>query len=144
LGGESIVADFVPGAAAPGVERDWFLEVTGVHFASGSRALTSGASTLRADALPTVWALRAPRPNPFASSVEIGFDVPRRGAVLIEVFDLLGRRVATPANATYEPGRYNVSWDRLTSSGRRVPAGMYTCRFTAGGKQEHRRMIVLP
>ena len=143
-GGDAVVADFEPTPAPGGVQRDWFMEVTAVQFQGGAHALANGATSSRVEVLPTAWALHAPRPNPFASSVEIPFDVPRRGAVVIEVFDLLGRRVATPANSTYEPGRYSVVWDRIRNDGSRLPAGIYTCRFTAGGKQERRRMIVLP
>jgi flagellar hook assembly protein FlgD len=64
--------------------------------------------------------------------------------VQLEVFDLLGRRVAVLVDAPYEPGRYSITWDRRGTKGSRLPAGVYTCRYTAGDHHELKRIIVFP
>jgi hypothetical protein len=43
-------------------------------------------------ALPAVLALSAGRPNPFRSSTTIGFALPGRREVRLEVYDVAGRR----------------------------------------------------
>ncbi len=141
--GESALVDFAGTLDLP-AGLDWFLEVTGEHItatASGAAAYRRGPEGGEA---PLRFALAQNRPNPFDSNTQIGFDLPVRALVRLEVFDLLGRRVATLANTSYEPGRHSVSWDRRGNMGARVPAGVYTCRYIAGDHREQRRMIVFP
>jgi hypothetical protein len=142
VAGDNVLADFaVTRDQSAGVA--WFLQVTGEHTAT-ARSTSAAVRPVPGPAAPLRFALDQNRPNPFDSRTEVGFELPVRSAVRLEVFDLLGRRVATLANATYEPGRYSVSWDRQGNRGTRVPAGVYTCRFTAGEHQEQRRMVVFP
>jgi hypothetical protein len=141
--GESALVDFAGALDLP-AGLDWFLEVTGEHItatASGAAAYRRGPEGGEA---PLRFALAQNRPNPFDSNTQIGFELPVPALVRLEVFDLLGRRVATLANASYEPGRHSVSWDRRGNMGARVPAGVYTCRYIAGDHREQRRMIVFP
>jgi flagellar hook assembly protein FlgD len=38
---------------------------------------------------------------------------------------VLGRMVATLVNEKQKPGNYEISWNGLTSSGEKVPSGVY-------------------
>ena len=139
--GDHAFVDFeVPAEQRSGL--DWFLEVAGEHV-----AITNTNAVLAQDgdteAKPTEFALRQNQPNPFGQETLFAFEVPRRAKVRLEVFDLAGRRVATLASAVYDPGRHSVAWDRRGPSGR-VPAGVYTYRLTAEGRQFKRQMVVLP
>jgi hypothetical protein len=141
--GEHAHADF--GATldqAAGLE--WFLQVTGEHVATSAAGTAASLRDAESETAPLKYTLGQNRPNPFESETRVGFELPVRTVVKLEVFDLMGRRVVTLANATYEPGRHSVSWDRHGNRGTRVPAGVYTCRFTAGEHQEQRQMIVFP
>jgi len=138
-GGEHALVDFeVPSEQA--FAFDWFLEVQGEHVAPSGSNLTAGRDDAE-EAPPLQFMLHQNRPNPFAEETRIGFDLPMRSRVKLEVFDLAGRRVATLAEGEYEPGRHSVMWDRRGASGR-VPAGVYTCRYTAGGQELRRQMVV--
>ena len=141
--GDNALADFA--ATSDGsAGLQWFLEVTGEHVATSGTSIMASLRDPGNDAPPLRFALGQNRPNPFAAETRVDFELPVRSLVRLEVFDLLGRRVATLASASYEPGRYSVSWDRRGRSGAHMPAGIYTCRYTAGDHREQRRMIVLP
>jgi len=75
---------------------------------------------------PTSYALHAASPNPFNPSTHIKFDLPEDSHVSLNVFDVLGRKVAQLVSDTYAAGYHSVSWD---ASG--VASGVYFARFTA-------------
>ncbi|MCL4305854.1 T9SS type A sorting domain-containing protein [bacterium] len=61
--------------------------------------------------LPTAFAMGYPYPNPFNSSVTIEYALTREQVVLLEVFDVLGRKVETLLHTTQAPGVYAVLWN---------------------------------
>ena len=56
-------------------------------------------------------ALEQNYPNPFNPSTTIRFGLPEAGPARIDVYDLLGRRVATLLNRTLPAGWHDVRWD---------------------------------
>ncbi len=95
------------------------------------------------------WTLEQNYPNPFNPSTKIGFCVPAGQAggwvgtadgrwVRLQVFDLLGREVATLVNERKDPGPYVVTFD---ASG--LPGGVYLYRFSAGATTISRTMVLL-
>ena len=81
-------------------------------------------------------------PNPFNPSTVVGFDLAERGKVRIEVFDVLGRRVATIADRVFSAGRHRLAWDGRDDGGRPVASGVYLCRLDAGERRETRKMVL--
>ncbi len=79
------------------------------------------------DAVPTVFALEAAYPNPFARGTTIGYAVPEAAHVTIAVYDAVGRRVATLVDAEQAVGRYTAEWDASS-----LASGVYLYRMTAG------------
>ena len=51
-------------------------------------------------------------------------------SVLLEVFDILGRKVTTLKNTTEPAGTYNVIWNGRNSDGRIIASGVYIYRAT--------------
>jgi hypothetical protein len=92
------------------------------------------------DAIPTpiVFSLRQNYPNPFNAATKIEFALPHPGPVRLEVFDLLGRRVAILVDGEYPAGVHAVTWN-----GGGAPSGVYTYRLAAGGFSENRKMVLL-
>ncbi len=82
---------------------------------------------------PESYALKANYPNPFNPVTVIPFALPDAGQVLIEVYDILGRRVAVLTDQTYEAGRHQVSWD-----GTRAASGIYIIRMLVTEQDNHR------
>ncbi len=82
-------------------------------------------------------------PNPFSSSTEIRFAVPKRVPCTVRVYNVFGRRVATLAKGTYGPGEYTIQWDGTDDRGRRLRAGVYFCRAEAGRFYRSRKLIIV-
>jgi lysophospholipase L1-like esterase len=76
-------------------------------------------------------------PNPFNPQTEISFRVAELGSVKLQVFDLLGRTVATLVDDERPAGSYTV---RLDAAG--LASGVYLYRLAAGRFVETRKMIL--
>jgi hypothetical protein len=77
-------------------------------------------------------------PNPFNPSTEIRFTLAAPADVALEIFDVLGRRVATPVAARLEAGPHKVEWN---AEG--LPSGVYFYRMNADGFSAVRKMLLL-
>ena len=75
--------------------------------------------------VPAVFSFDPPYPNPFASTVTFIFQQPRAEPVVLEVFDIRGRRVLVADIEEPEPGRW--IW---TMDGRLLARGTYLVRAT--------------
>jgi hypothetical protein len=67
--------------------------------------------------IPSAFALFPNYPNPFNAATEIPFDLPEMSMVKVEVFDLLGRRVALLADQMLERGHRLVRWEPTQATG---------------------------
>jgi hypothetical protein len=81
---------------------------------------------------PETFRLYPNYPNPFNPGTEIRFDMPVPERVRIEVYSLIGKRVAVLADGAYGPGTYLVRWNGMDASGRPLGSGIYFCRMAAG------------
>ena len=88
--------------------------------------------------LPREFALHGNYPNPFNASTTIRFDLPLTADVKLDVFDVLGRRVATLADDVYSAGQHNILWNTAG-----VSSGVYFYRLRAGGFEAMRKMVLL-
>ncbi len=105
------------------------------------RYTTSAKVSAGGERLPRNLTLRT-RPNPFSSTVVLIWSAPRSPGRRLEIFDVLGRRVAiheltSAANA----GMW--TWDGRDRWGRPVPSGIYLCRLTAAGRSVVTRLLRL-
>jgi hypothetical protein len=66
-------------------------------------------------------------PNPFNPTTKIQFTIVNRQLTIVNVYDLVGRVVATLVNEVKEPGTYTVQFD-----GSKLASGVYYCRLQAG------------
>jgi hypothetical protein len=90
-------------------------------------------------ATPRAFTLEAPFPNPFRDATTLTFSLPTADQVRLEVFDALGRRVATVEEGTRSAGTHEV-----TFTARALPPGLYLVRLTAGSQTATRRLIHAP
>ncbi len=63
-------------------------------------------------------------PNPFTSETTISFTLLERGAITLDVYDLLGNKITRLANDIYDAGVHTLSWN-----GSNVSAGTYFLRL---------------
>ena len=101
-----------------------------------------GLEPLVAGALPATLAFRSAAPNPTSGELSFVYDVPRAGAVEINVYDLAGRRIARPFAGTRGPGTWATKWDGIGGDGRPVAPGMYLVRLRMGDEAATTRIIV--
>jgi len=85
------------------------------------------------------------RPNPFNPVTAIAYSVAGTGSqpVLIQIFDVRGRLVATPVSRALDPGYYTFRWDGRGRDGREVSSGVYFYRARIGPDQYTRKMALL-
>lgn len=80
-------------------------------------------------------------PNPGSGPVKIAFALKHAAAIEIDVFDVQGRRVASPGRGVWPPGTHTLEWSGRTHSGEAASAGVYLVRYAYPGGQD-RRVIV--
>jgi len=105
-------------------------------------AVTVVGAPIRVEAMAQVeFRLTEIGPNPGNGPVRIGFALKHGAAVEIEVFDIQGRRVASPGHGSWAPGTHEVVWDGNTKGGELAPAGMYVVRYAYPGGQDRRAIV---
>jgi len=84
-------------------------------------------------------------PNPFAQTTEISYTIASRSRVILQVYDVAGRLVATLVDDVKapHPGGHRVSWDGRSLDGRHMPSGVYVTRLSVDGHVESRKMVLL-
>jgi hypothetical protein len=63
--------------------------------------------------------------------------------VVLELFDVRGRRVATLLREPRQPGHHSVSWSGRDDHGLEVGSGTYFVRLAAGDFQATQKLVVL-
>jgi len=71
-------------------------------------------------------------PNPFSSELNISYGLPEQSDVLIEVYDILGKKVLTIEENTMPAGIHSVKWNGLNNSGKVASNGVYLVRISVG------------
>lgn len=93
--------------------------------------------------VPFAYELAQNFPNPFNPSTEIRFAIPTSAHVRLEIFDVLGRVVATLVDNDLSPGSHRVVWNGHSSTGETVSSGMYIYRISAGDFIATKKMVML-
>lgn len=86
---------------------------------------------------PTEFELQQNYPNPFNPTTQIKYSVPKTAKVKLEVFNILGKRVATLINKEQKSGRHQVTFD-----GSNLASGMYIYRLQAGSQVMTKKLIL--
>lgn len=64
-------------------------------------------------------------PNPFNPNTTISFYLPKAASVKLNIYNLIGQKVASLANDVYEVGNHRIVWNGKDSEGRNVSSGVY-------------------
>ncbi|GAB5521225.1 MAG: hypothetical protein RhofKO_34760 [Rhodothermales bacterium] len=97
------------------------------------------ALPIEEDSLPTELTLESNYPNPFNPSTTLSFTLGQSAPVTVEVFDALGRRVATLANdVPMHAGRHQFAFDATG-----MASGLYHYRVQAAGTAQSGVMTLM-
>jgi len=88
--------------------------------------------------IPQVFSLEQNYPNPFNPTTVIRYSVAEASNVKLQVFDVLGRNVATLVNEVRAPGVYSVNFDAT-----RLSSGTYFYRVEAGDFTSIKKMMLI-
>jgi hypothetical protein len=88
--------------------------------------------------LPGVFHLSQNYPNPFNPQTTITYDLPMSARIKVEVYDLLGQKVATIFEGNQVAGTHSIRFE-----GERLASGVYIYRLQYNNKSLSKKMILL-
>ena len=87
---------------------------------------------------PVLYTISQNYPNPFNPITKIDFEIPENAKIILSIFDITGRLIATPVNGKKEAGYYSVDFD-----GSNLSSGVYFYKIEAGKYAAVKKMILL-
>jgi hypothetical protein len=87
---------------------------------------------------PLAFELEQNYPNPFNPSTLIKYSIPEGGFVTLDVYNLLGEKVATLINGVHEAGRYEINFDASN-----LASGIYVYSLRSGSSNLVKKMLLM-
>ncbi|UCF05046.1 MAG: T9SS type A sorting domain-containing protein [bacterium] len=94
-------------------------------------------------AVPTVFTMEDPYPNPFNATIVLEFHLPRDGVIQLRVYDSAGTCIRTLMDDYCRAGMYRRTWNGRNDSDKIVSSGVYFCKLTIDGAEQITRKVVL-
>ncbi|MCP4632824.1 MAG: T9SS type A sorting domain-containing protein [candidate division Zixibacteria bacterium] len=88
--------------------------------------------------IPGEYVLKQNSPNPFNPQTEIRYNLPKDTNARLDIYNIMGQRVATPFNGKQQSGEHTINWDASTYS-----SGIYFYKLTTNNKTLTKRMSLL-
>jgi hypothetical protein len=76
-------------------------------------------------------------PNPFNNVTRVNFGLAKTSHVLLCLYDIQGRLVATLADKSFSAGQHDIQWHAEGNS-----SGLYFCRITVGNISKTGRLLL--
>ena len=95
------------------------------------------------ETIPAGFSLSQNYPNPFNSATTISYELPHRGTVKLEGYNLAGQVVAGLVYGLREAGSYTLTWDGRDNADRELASGVYIYRLQVGRNIRTHRMLLL-
>ena len=135
--GRSFAARFFPEDSASN-EIDVFVDGGNATFLSldiwEMRAMDDPTVGIDANQVSPPLAVSA-HPNPFSTEVELSFDLPEPGEVVIRIFDLQGKLVKTLPQGMLGRGSQQVFWDGTNQFGDTLSQQLFVAEIWVNGKK---------
>ncbi len=112
-------------------------------------AQSVGVTGIDNPVLPGSFTLYQNYPNPFNPTTTIEFSIDTFDGTLgnkrvtLDVFNILGQRVATLLDDVLPPGEHSIEWNATNDNGQRVATGIYLYRLKIGDQSQTRKMLFL-
>ena len=128
----TLIFDFQESGAGDGGEGStWYFDDLEVNVEYQPTSIDESG-----DLTPAAFNLEQNYPNPFNPETQIRYEVPEESEVTLEVFNLMGRRIAVLASGTHQPGQYTASFDAND-----LASGVYIYRLQAGSFSQTKKMM---
>ncbi|MBC8043306.1 MAG: T9SS type A sorting domain-containing protein, partial [Rhizobacter sp.] len=111
---------------------------TAVITNTGGNVLATGEGETPASSKPNAFGLKQNYPNPFNPSTTIRYELAAPSDVKLNVFDVLGREVATLVNQRQSAGNYRVGFNASNLS-----SGIYFYRLQTGNFTQTKKMLLV-
>jgi hypothetical protein len=108
------------------------------HFALGANSSDVGTAVEDGTEIASDFVLYGNAPNPARDVTTIRYELARSTNVTLQVYDALGREVATLVDGWQRNGAQAARFDASA-----LPNGLYVYRLTAGGATDSRSLIVV-
>jgi hypothetical protein len=138
---DSTVSTLLEGAGIPivGIARDFDGQLRDASFPDIGADEIFAPTGVAENTVPHEFALFQNYPNPFNPTTEIKFSVGEKGRATLEVFNIIGQKVATLFDDVAEAGRYyNVKFNAEN-----LASGVYLYRLQSGNRVATRRLLLL-
>jgi len=93
--------------------------------------------------IPDVFALHQNYPNPFNPVTTIRYDIPEQALVQIDIYNILGQKVAVLVEGLHEPGFHAVRWNGTNMYGNALSSGMYFYHIKAGDFRNVKKLLLV-
>jgi len=93
--------------------------------------------------IPSDYRLHQNYPNPFNPTTYITYDLPKSGAVTLDIYSIIGQKVRSLVDAVQSAGKWSVEWDGTDYSGAQVSSGVYFYQLETSGFQMTRKMLLM-
>ena len=94
-------------------------------------------------AIPEAFQLLQNYPNPFNPETRIVYHLPKASRVRLSVCNPLGMEVRVLENGMKPVGVHTVTWDGRDAGGRKLPSGVYLCRFQSESVSFFKKMMLM-
>jgi len=92
---------------------------------------------------PNSFQLAQNYPNPFNGETSVEIYLPADAEVRVEVFNILGQKVATLADEFLTAGVHHFDWNGRSDSGSELASGVYFFRLSDGKTSTTRKSLYL-
>ncbi|WP_421775541.1 T9SS type A sorting domain-containing protein [Gracilimonas sp.] len=136
LQSDSLSVSFSAGEVVSGTFNNSSIQLTTGFSNGGDNVFVSNERL--ADDIPATFRLKQNYPNPFNPSTNIAYDLPEKADVRLEVFNIIGAKVATLVQKQKPAGSHVARFDAAS-----LASGMYLYRLTANGNLISTKKMIL-
>ena len=109
-----------------------------INFNSGIIKIMASGMNDKENNTPKNFMLHQNYPNPFNPVTTIRYELPKGSKVVVKIYDILGREVATLFNGYEKAGKHDVKWNALNFA-----SGIYFYSIRAGNFVQTKKMLLL-
>jgi len=93
---------------------------------------------------PSSFELSQNYPNPFNMNTRISFSLENRNYVTLDIYNILGEKVATLYDGQAEAGETSVTWNGISKNGNEITTGVYFYKLAvSNGRSITKRMSLI-